>query len=651
MPARPHPVSVLAVVIAAATLPAAAQLPADRLDRLSASAEQAALAFSPPSAAALDADAANLRTALRPLAALLDRSKSGADWRKYLEWPELEAQAAAGAAADPRVLRRLQDKLEATETGLDMPDFVRVRRAVTRYAEKADAARGAGGQRFGQRLRSLAAALRSAAETGSAESLAPVPVLLERLEEAGQAPGLVREIRAAGGRPNMLVEIHENLFARAVNRPVNQVQPVDEVILGTRIRGTGRTTGQVRLDFVPSPDRAAFDLIFAARNVSSTRGSQGPVTVRSSGVTDLGARRRIFLTPEAVSSSGVTASAATNSTVEGIGVNKRFGQRIIRRIASRKIAETKPQAQAIAQGRARDRVEREFATQTDPAVAQIRDQFQTRLEAPLRARGLYPEMLHLHTTDTRLVVTARKALPVQLAAASLPPPTAADHLITLRVHESVVNNVLEEKFGGRIFRQADADRLAAEMQATMPASLESDADQPPWEVTFAKHRPITVSVADSRAKVMVRGDKFVSGEREFPGMDIWATYVIGRGPQGFVLLREGDVQIYPPGFQPGSGQRLRPSETSIRRILQRRFDKVFPSDVDVPGLLPLEGELASAGPLPLAQLEARRDGWIAAGWRSRDAGVRPAGGTVSQPMRVTPVGVRSVATPGSIITR
>jgi len=651
MPARPTSAfPMLAIVGIVTLLPSAvAQLPADRLDRLSASAEQAVATFIPPGSGALDADAVNLRNALRPLATLLDRSKSGADWRKYLEWPELEAQAAAGAAADPRVLRRLQEKLEATETGLDMPDFVRVRRAVTRYAEKADAARGAGGQRYGQRLKSLAAALRSAAETGSAESLAPVPVLLERLEEAGQAPGLVREIRAASARPNMLVEIHENLFARSVNRPVNQTQPVDEVILGTRIRGTGHTTGQVRLDFVPSSDRAVFDLVLAARNISSTRGSQGPVTVRSSGVTDLGARRRIYLTPDVVSSSPVSASASTNSTVEGIGVNTRFGQRIIRRIASRKIAETKPQAQAIAQGRARDRVEREFTTQTDPAVAQIREQFQTRLEAPLRARGLYPEMLHLNTTDTRLVVTARKALPVQLAAASLPPPTAADHLITLRVHESVVNNVLEEKFGGRIFRQADADRMASQMQATMPTALESDADQPPWAVTFAKHRPITVSVADSRAKVMVRGDKFVSGEREFPGMDIWATYAIGRGPQGFMLLREGDVQIYPPGFQPGGGQRLTPAETSVRRILQRRFDKVFPADVEIPDL-PLEGELASAGPLPLADLVARRDGWIAAGWRAKDGGVRPAT-YVSHPTTVMPGHVRPVGSTGAAFPR
>jgi hypothetical protein len=136
-------------------------------------------------------------------------------------------------------------------------------------------------------------------------------------------------------------------------------------------------------------------------------------------------------------------------------------------------------------------------------------------------------------------------------------------------------------------------------------------------VTFAKQRPISVSTADGRMKLMVRGDKFVSGDREFPGMDIWATYAIGHAPQGIMLVREGDVQIYPPGFVPGGGEKLSPAETSLRRILQRRFDKLFKSEIEIADL-PLQGELAAAGPLPLNELVARRDGWIVAGWRKKD---------------------------------
>jgi len=600
---------------------AAAQLPSQRLEELASDAVRAGDMFKPADDAALESAAAGLRQALVPLDSLLGRSKSGADWRTYLDWPALQAQAASGAAADPKVLRRLEELFNATETGLDMPEFVRARKAVTRYAEVADAARGDGASRTSQRLGALASALLSASATGSAESMAPVPQLLERLADTGQAPAVVAAVRGAASRPNILLEVHENLLARAVNRPVDQTGPVDEVVLGTRVRGTGHTSGDVRLDFVPSTDRAAFDLVFAATNVADTRGTQGPVTVRSRGVTSLGARRRFFLDENNVSASPVEASADTSTTITGMSINSRLGKRLIQKVANRKIAETKPQAEAIAEGRARGRLRQQFAEQTEPALAQFREQFRSRFREPMEAQGLYPEMLHMNTTDTTLAITARKSLATQLAAASLPPAGMAGNVITARIPESAINNVLEQKLGGRIVTQADVDRLAKDRKAKMPDSLGSDPDQKPWAVTFAKQRPVTVAVDDGRVKLMVRGDKFVSGDRSFPGMDIWVTYAIATSSQGMHLVREGDVQIYPPGFKPGGGEKLSMAETSVRRILQKRFDKLCRSVIDIPDL-PLQGELAAAGPLPMNQLVARRDGWMVAGWRQRDAVIR-----------------------------
>jgi len=180
--------------------------------------------------------------------------------------------------------------------------------------------------------------------------------------------------------------------------------------------------------------------------------------------------------------------------------------------------------------------------------------------------------------------------------------------------------MLEEKLGGRLITQADVDRMARESKVKMPDSLGTDPDQKPWAITFAKHRPVTVAVDDGRVKLMVRGDKFVSGDRSFPAMDIWATYAIACSSQGMHLIREGDVQIYPPGFKPGGREKLSMAETSLRRILQKRFDKLWKDVIDIPDL-PMQGELASAGPLPMQQLVARKDGWVVAGWRRRDPAI------------------------------
>ena len=582
-----------------------------RFEEIAGDAARAGGSFRPVGEASLDAAASNLRSALVPLDALLGRSKSGADWRRYLDWPALEGQASSGQAADPRVLRDLEKKLGSPEMGLDMPQFVRARKAVTKYAELADAARGDGAKQFSDRLDKLSSALLTASASGQAEALAPVAPILERLVESGQAPGVVAAIRGANSRPNIHLEVAEDLLAPAVNRPVDQVQPVDDVVLGTRIRGTGHTTGNVRLDFVPSGEKAVFDIILGATNISHTRGTQGPVTVNSRGVTAIDARRRIFLDEFNVAAAPVEASADTNSTVTGMGINARFGKRLIRRIATKKIAESKAQAESIAEGKARDRIRHQFGEQTEPAVAQMRDQFQQKVRGPLQARGLYPESFHMHTTDRHLRIVARKSLASQLAAFSGPPPAAAGNLITAQIHESAVNNVLA---------QDDVARIAKEQNLKMPDSLGSDpdAEQKTWAITFAKYRPVTVATSESRVKVTVRGDKFVSGERSFPGMDIAAVYAVGQGPKGPVLVREGNVQISPPGFKSGD-RKLTMAETSLRRILQKRFDKVFKDAIEIEPL-PLQGELASIGPLPMNQLESRKDGWLVAGWRKGPAG-------------------------------
>jgi len=151
----------------------------------------------------------------------------------------------------------------------------------------------------------------------------------------------------------------------------------------------------------------------------------------------------------------------------------------------------------------------------------------------------------------------------------------------------------------------------------MPDSLESEQDQPPWSITFAKRRPVELKVGDGTVRLTVRGSGYTSGDREFDAMDVWASYRIESEAGRHRLVRDGDVQIYPPDFVPGGGKKLSVQQTSLRGILQKRFNKVFDEVIEIESL-ELPGELAAAGPLPLEQLAARKDGWLVAGWRKAD---------------------------------
>jgi len=574
--------------------------------------------FRPVSEAGLAAAASRLRVAMGPLESLLARSPSGDNWKKYLDWPALQAQAASGMAADPATLRRLQKLLDAGENGLEMHQFVAVRRAVTAYAEAAEAAKTPAAEAtYTQRLDKLAAAVAAAAATGTTEPLDPVGPLLAKLADSGQAPGVVARVRSAVDRPNLYLDIDESLLGSAVNRVVDERAPIDDTVLGTRVRGSGHTRGLVLLDFVPALDRAIVDIALDATNHSDTRGTQGPVTVHTHGTTKVDARKRIMIDDQRLSALPVEAHASTSTRTAGIGVNKRFGQRLIRRIASRKIAEMRPKAEAISEQKVRERVRQQFDTQTAGAIADAQAGYQRRFRQPLMERGWYPEMLNLSTSHDTLSIVARKALADQIAAFTPPPAVDPDAVMAARVHETLVNNVAEITLGGRTITQQFVEEQIKKNNATLPEALGNDVDQQPWSITFAKRKPVELDADDARVKMTVRGAKFTSGDREFPAMDIWAAYRIEPADGKIRLVRDGDVQIYPPGFVPGGGEKLTVAETSLRRILQKRFGKVFKEVVDVEPLK-MPGQLQGAGPLPMEQLVARKDGWVAAGWRKKD---------------------------------
>ncbi|MFM7136739.1 MAG: hypothetical protein ACKO1M_06685 [Planctomycetota bacterium] len=575
-------------------------------------------AFEPVGESRLVAAAAKLREAIGPLDAWLSRSQSGTGWRAYLDWPALEQQAASAKNANVETLARLYRRFDSGAEGLELGRFAAVRRALGGYLEAVGTAKNPKAEEvYGRRIEQLAGAVAAAAAAGTPEPLEPVGPILARLEESGQAPGVVQRIRRAVGRPNLLLEVDESLLGRGVNRVVDETAPVNDVVLGTRVRGTGHTTGFITLDFLPSLDRAVVDLRLDATNHSRTRGGQGPVTVHTLGTTTINASKKVLIDEHGVTALPAEVHTDVDTQTAGIGVSAPFGKRIIRKIATRKVAEMRPQAEAISAQRAEERVRSQFEAQTATPIAQASRDYQTKFRRRLMDRGWYPEMLHLNTDEQRMYVTARKSLADQVAAFSQPPAIDSDAVLAARLHESFFNNLAEQELAGRTLTK---ERLESELEKagrTIPESLESEQDQPPWSITFAKRRPVELKVGDGTVRLTVRGSGYTSGDREFDAMDVWATYRIESEAGRHRLVRDGDVQIYPPDFVPGGGKKLSVQQTSLRGILQKRFNKVFDEVIEIKPL-DLPGELAAAGPLPLEQLVARKDGWLAAGWRKAD---------------------------------
>ncbi|MCA9259555.1 MAG: hypothetical protein KDA61_10170 [Planctomycetales bacterium] len=148
-------------------------------------------------------------------------------------------------------------------------------------------------------------------------------------------------------------------FASLVDRPVHEETAVDRVVMGTRAKGTAITDGRVTMEQLEaeSDDHCVtFLLTLRGETVSRTRSTQGPVQVRCQSTMPFVATMRIQFDGERFSAGHVDYTGSVEMHVTSLKIDARRGRRLIRRVASRRIADRQACAEQIAYGQTRDRV-------------------------------------------------------------------------------------------------------------------------------------------------------------------------------------------------------------------------------------------------------------------------------------------------------
>jgi len=596
----------VSAVAAAADTPPVGQLPADCR---SAKAE-----FHPLTAA----DLLELKGELADAVARLEKrlaaaGENGADWRKYLQLDRLESQLEKGKTPDLAVLDAVYARYTADQEGLELVWFLDVGQALRRYREMA---RNVGDprlqKRYEQLLDFLAEHLAAYTAKPAAEEAVLIGQAVGQLEEARQAPALVRAIRHHFLRPNLLLEVSAGFAAAGIAAPVDETAPVHEVILGTDVYGTGHTTGRVHAQMSPDESRGVIDAIFLGGVETRNVGYHGPVRIYSLGSTRVGACKRFWIDAVGLGSLPAVSSAATTTTITDI--RSRRGSRCIERIAWRRTCKQQEQAECIASRRAERRLNDRIDQQAAEKIRQANRAFMDKFRAPLVQRRLFPQQLRFTTTREALHVTSLQADQSQLAAPSAPPELPADVDLALSVHESMINNLASSALAGTTLRAEAFEAAIVSLLGELPEQLKADEDQEDWAVSFSRRRqPISVTFAEDGFRVTVRGQRFYRGEESYPGMDVTADYKIARTEQGFRAVRQGDLQILPPGVVPGGGRKLSPREMAIRTLLQQRFGKIFKPEMMGEGFVP-PGEWSKVGKIMPVQL-ACKDGWLTVAWR------------------------------------
>jgi hypothetical protein len=261
--------------------------------------------------------------------------------------------------------------------------------------------------------------------------------------------------------------------------------------------------------------------------------------------------------------------------------------------------------------------------EASPMLSKANTAFAEKVSRPLVLFDQFPRLFQLSTTPDHLYLKATQSADDRFGAPSPPPEAPAGALMTLRVHESMLNNILAGFLAGRTVVQHDLEQTAMEYVGRIPDEIEPDEEKEPWSLTFAAPDPITLRIDDNQAAITVRGDAYTKGNKRFEAMYITAHYKILPSHRGFKAIRQGELQIFPPGYVPGGSQKLAVRQIILRNMLSKRFDKILKPEVYSEGMK-LPGRWAETGPL-IANRTQADNGWVLVTWEEdRQAGQKTA---------------------------
>ncbi len=411
--------------------------PSPELADLTAKLHAAKESFQPIAKADVMARQVALESAVRRLDRYLKNSgANGEGWRKYLHLSELQAELQKGLEAVPAALQQFAARYADGSPGLELPQFAAVHKALMNYASALAAYSNTDlKSQFANDIDALTNHLQQIAYRRGDRRAAGES--LQRAATAGLAPELVSAVQQQLAQPNILIQASDKLIAGGIDDDVNEDTPVRDVILGTQISGQGRTVGHVKSVLIPNRDRAVVEIQLAGETHANTVGHNGPVTIFSHSTTSLDGRKRIDLDDKQFVGEAAWACCCTHSCIDCLDICGGF---IIRHIATRRVYANKPTGEAIAGQHAAVRLENRMNSRTADMLANANRTFDERFRDPLTRLGAYPQYLRFSTTKEWLNVNGLQARENELGANTPPPDRAAEAQLSIRMHETLVDN-------------------------------------------------------------------------------------------------------------------------------------------------------------------------------------------------------------------
>ena len=449
--------------------------------------------------------------------------------------------------------------------------------------------------------------------------------LLNWFENSGQVPSLVSAIRRDYSLPNLYLNVSSNLINQAAARSSMDTRVLDENVDGRRIRGYVTTTTNVGMELQDDPNQVHLSIHLTGGISSNTRFRERKFYGFVNANGQFEGRRSLYANVGGLFAGDSNVAANVGADFQGLTTTCN----LIQRLAYKQFYKGKAKADAGASSRAEAEAFEQFDSLTTEAVIGGQDAiFSARGRANEYAAWI-PDVF-LRSTNDFIEAVGKMDSASTLAAPNYPTATTVPSDVIVRLHDSMLSNLVDPIFAGKTYSNEELAARAAELTGKPAqdmaakedkgdAAKDSDEDKDEsFSITFDSVRPIQFEFDDNALTVSISGKQFAQGERKInAGLQIKVSFKIKRTASGLQLVRHGDAEI----------DYTDPDKKDAKIVAFKSFleDRLNSEDkmggsIDLPeNLLPIEqvdalksSEIARA--LRLVQCSIQ-DGWLYLGWR------------------------------------
>jgi len=556
----------------------------------------------PSAEATVKADPARLHACLAEIVAITDQHPKGAEWRDYLLVDALSEltreQSAIRAEQEQALVQRVLTRLErgginAWAQQYSSPLALSRLRGELRHWTSDD----------GVDPRELLSRIEQFEQT-SLPSHGKLVAMQYR--ELMRSPGeaeqqLARQIETHYRNANVRITFTDEMVNRMLPPQKVRNAPVNDQMMGFPTKGWSRTQTDVHVRFIPDPTRIRMALEARGKIFSQTYTVSGPVTVHSDTDSSFVAAKEMRLDLDGFATDETEVEAEARPILRRIQskLDVPLVRSLIQSVARNQYDESQPQARVEAKRKITHEVRTQMDAEMSTHFREGNAAFKSRFIEPMTELGLSPQMIESETTRDRCTMRLRLAADDQLAGHGPRPRAPSDSLMSMQLHESVINNLFAQlDWDGKTFTLMQLrDQVAAKLRAEIVIPDEENLQD--LYITFASENSIRMHCRDGRAELNLSFAKLRKGQQTWRDFTVRVYYRPNLDEPGSPLHRDGTVQLI--------GSRL---NTGAQIALRGIFSKAFPPSKTFK-LIPdkMVARKPGLADMVVTQCELR-DGWI-----------------------------------------